>query len=93
MMIKRIHAVSSSLILGAIGVAIAATAALSTFPGNLLVWQAVSWTLVVALLALLVLVPASAWSLATDRSARTWQRIASFSLGLFCLVVVAIGSI
>jgi hypothetical protein len=43
-------------------------------------------------LLVLVLVLASAYSLATNHAARTWQRIGSFSLGLACLVAVAVGS-
>ena len=89
----RTFAVPSSLILAAIGIAVGACAVLFAFSRNLLVWQIGSWTLVVALFALLVLVLASAYSLATNRTARTWQRIGSFLLGLACLGAVAIGSL
>ena len=88
----RIFSVASSLILPAIGIATGACAVLFAFPRNLLVWQIGSWTLVIALFSLLALVLASAYSLATNRAARTWQRIGSFLLGLACLVAVAVAS-
>ncbi len=90
---KRKFATPSALILVAIGVAAIASGVLLSFPGNLRVWQIGSWTLAVALLALPALVLASAYSLATNRAARTWQRIGSFLLGLACLVAVAVGSL
>lgn len=93
MEVRRNFVVSSWPINGAIGAAVAATAGLIAFPDSRFMWQAGAWTLAVALLALLVLVPVSAYSLATNRDARTWQRIASFSLGLACLAVVGIGSL
>jgi len=83
----------NSLILCAIGISAIATAALLAFPGNLVAWQIGSWTLVLALLALLVLVLASAYSLATNRAARSWRRIVCFLLGFSCLAVIAIGSL
>ena len=83
----------NSLILGAIGVSAIATAALIVLPGNLVAWQIGSWTLAFALLALLVLVLASAYSLATNRASRSWRRIVCFLLGLSCLAVIAIGSL
>ena len=82
---------TSSLILIAIGVSAIAVAVLLAFPGDPL-WQIATWTLVVALVALLVLVPASAYVLSTNKDARTWQRVASFLIGLACLVAVAVGS-
>jgi len=88
---NREFASPNVLIPGAIGIAAAAVAALVAFPGNLSVWQVAAWTLIAALVALLVLVLASAYVLATNPSARTWPRVASFSLGLVCLLVVAIG--
>jgi hypothetical protein len=90
---NRTFAVPNSLILGAVGLSAVATAVLIAFPGNLLVWQVTSWTLALALLALLALVFASAYSLATNRAARTWPRIISFALGLSCLAVIAIGAL
>ena len=83
----------NSLMLGAIGVSAIATAALIAFPGNLVAWQIGSWTLVFALLALLLLVLTSTWSLATNPASRSWQRIVCFLLGLSCLAVIAIGSL
>lgn len=84
---------TSSLILVAIGVSAIAIAVLVGFPGDLFVWQIASWTLVAALVALLVLVPASAYVLSTNKAARTWQRVASFLIGLACLAAVVIGSL
>lgn len=75
---NRTFVVKSSLIFGALALAAVATVALLAFPGNLLVWQIGSWTLAFALLALLGLVLASAYSLVTNRAARTWQRIVYF---------------
>lgn len=83
----------SALILVAIGISVAAIAVLIAFPTDLHAWRVASWTLVAALAALLVLVVASACILATNRAARTWQRIASFLIGLGCLVTVAVGAI
>ena len=83
----------NSLILGAIGVSAVATAALVALPGNLVAWQIGSWTLVFALLALLVLVLVSGYSLATNRASRGWRRIVCFLLGLSCLAVIVIGSL
>jgi NhaP-type Na+/H+ or K+/H+ antiporter len=88
----RIFSVASPLILAAIGIAMGACAVLFASPHNLPVWQIGSWTPVIALFFLLVLVLASAYSLATNHAARTWQRIGSFLLGLACLAVVAVGS-
>jgi hypothetical protein len=88
----RAFPVAGSLILAAIGMAVAACAVLFAFPHNLLVWRIGSWTLVIALFSLLALVLTSAYSLATDRAARTWQRIGPFLLGFACLVAVAAGS-
>ena len=90
---KRTLMIKSSLIYVAIGLSVIATAILVAFPGKLIAWQIGSWTLVFALLALLILVLVSAYSLATDRAARTWQRILSFSLGLACLAALAVGSL
>jgi len=90
---NRTFVVKSSLIFGALALAAVATVALLAFPGNLLAWQIGSWTLAFALLALLGLVLASAYSLVTNRAARTWQRIVSFSLGFACLAVIAAGSL
>ena len=83
----------NSLILGAIGASAIATAALIAWPGNLVAWQVGSWTLAFALLSLLVLVLASAYSLATDRASRNWRRIVCFLLGFSCLAAIAIGSL
>jgi len=84
---------TSPLILVAIGIAGAAVAVLFTFPGDPFTWQVASWTLVAALAALLALVVASGYILATNRSARTWQRVTSFLVGLACLLAVAFGSL
>lgn len=83
----------NSLILGAIGVSAIATAALIALPGNLVAWQIGSWTLVFGLVALLVLVPASAYSLAANRASRNRRRMVCFLLGFSCLAVIAIGSL
>ena len=83
----------NSLILGAIGVSAIAIAALVALPGNLVAWQIGSWTLVFALLALLALVLASAYSLATNRASRGWRQMLCFLLGLSCLSAIAIGSL
>jgi len=93
MQANRKFAVPNSLILGAIGISAIAAAGLLAFPSNLLVWQLEAWTLAIALLALLALVPISAYSLVVDRTTRTWQRIVSVSLGLTILVAVAIASL
>ncbi|NZA27811.1 hypothetical protein H0E84_15645 [Luteimonas sp. SJ-92] len=82
---------TSSLILAAVGISAAAGAVLCTFPANPLIWQAAAWTLVAALTGLLALVLVSGYVLAVDRAARTWQRTATFLLGLACLVPVALG--
>lgn len=82
----------SSLIYGAIGLLAIATAILVAFPSNLLVWQIGSWTLVFASLVLLGLVVVLAYSLATNRAARTWQRVLPFALGFACLAVLAVGA-
>lgn len=87
----RTFLVPNSLILGAIGVTVTATAGLIAFPGNPLIWQVGSWTLAGALLALTGLVLVSGYSLATRRVARTWQRTTSFAAGLAILVVLVIG--
>lgn len=92
-MTARTFLVPNAFLLGAMGVAFVATGVLIAFPGNLLVWQVSAWTLVAALLALLGLVVASGYALATSRVARTWQRIATFTTGLATLAVVAIGSL
>ncbi|MBO9716482.1 MAG: hypothetical protein J7507_06645 [Pseudoxanthomonas sp.] len=89
----RTFAVPSRLVFGAAGIALLASAGLSAFPDNVRVWQVEAWLLVAALATLLVLVPASLWSLAVNRAARTWPRYASVSLGTAILVVVGIGSL
>lgn len=89
---NRTFAVPNLLILGAIGVSAAATAVLVAFPDDLSVWRIGAWTLAFALLALLGLVLASAYSLVTNRAARTWPRIVSFGIGLACLAGIAAGS-
>ncbi|HZV38737.1 MAG TPA: hypothetical protein VFF96_08325 [Pseudoxanthomonas sp.] len=93
MAILRKFVSASSLILVAVGVSAVAVSVLSAFPANPLVWQAASWTLVAALVGLLVLVPVSGYALAASRSARTWRRAAPFLLGFACLAAVAIGSV
>lgn len=80
------------LILGAIGVSAIATAVLVALPGSLLAWQVGSWTLAIALLALLVLVLASGYALATSRTARRRRDVACFMLGFACLAAIAVGS-
>lgn len=84
---------TSSLILITIGISVAAVAALVAFPADPRTWQIASWTLVAALVALVALVLASAYILATNRSARTWQRVTSSLVGLACLLAVAAGSL
>ena len=84
---------TSSLTLVAIGVSAIAVAVLIAFPADLLTWQIASWTLVAALVALLVLVPVSAYVLSTNKAARTWQRVASFLIGLACVAVVVVGAL
>ena len=84
---------TSSLILVAIGISAVAIAVLFTFPTDWLTWQVASWTLVAALVGLLVLVLVSGYVLATNRATRTWQRVTSFLIGLACLVAVAVGSL
>jgi hypothetical protein len=81
----------ASLTLVAIGISAAAAGVLFTFPANPILWQAATWTLVAALVGLLVLVLVSGYVLVTDQAARTWQRIASFLIGLACLMSVAVG--
>jgi hypothetical protein len=83
----------NSLVLGAIGVSAIATVVLIALPGNLVAWQIGSWTLVFALLGLLALVLASAYSLVTNPASRSRRRIVCFLLGLSCLVVIAIGAL
>lgn len=82
----------NSLILGAICVSVIATAALVAAPGNLVAWQIGSWTLALALFALLALVLVSGYSLVTNRTSRSWTRIVCFLLGFSCLAIIAIGS-
>ena len=84
---------TSSLILVAIGISAAAIGVLFTFPENPLIWQATTWTLIAALVGLVALVIVSGYVLATNRAARTWQRITSFLIGFVCLVAVAAGSL
>lgn len=84
---------SNALILVALGVAALALAVLFAFPADPRVWQAASWTLVAALLALLALVVVSGVVLAVRPAARTWPRIALFLAGLACLLAVAAGSL
>lgn len=92
-MTARTFMVPNAYLLGAMGVAFVATGVLIAFPGNLLVWHISTWTLVAALLALLGLVVASGYALATSRVARTWQRIATFTAGFAVLAAVGIGSL
>lgn len=82
----------SSLILSAIGISLAATAVLFTFPANPLVWQAAAWALVAGLSGLLLLVPVSGYVLASNHAARTWQQISTFLLGSACLAAVIVAS-
>nr|CAP48776.1 putative integron gene cassette protein [uncultured bacterium] len=84
---------TSSLILVAIGISTVAIAVLFTFPTDPLTWQVASWTLVAALVGLLILVLVSGYVLAVNRAARTWQRITSFLIGPACLAAVAVGSL
>lgn len=83
---------TSSLTWIAIGVAAVAMAVLFAFSAEPLVWQVAAWALVAALAALLPLVLASGYLLATDRAARTWQRTVAFLVGLGLLATLAIGS-
>ena len=80
----------SSLTLAAIGASIAAAAVLFTYPANPLIWNAATWTLVAGLIGLGVVVLVSGYVLARNRSARTWQRTATFLFGLVCLAAVTI---
>src|SRR5262245_11498721 len=90
---SRTFAVPNALVFGAAGIVLAASAGLFAFPDNVRIWQAEAWLLAIALAALLVLVPASIWSLAVNRAARTWPRYASVALGAAILAVVGIGSL
>jgi len=82
---------TSSLILVAVVISAVAAGVLFTFPADPLIWQAAAWTLLAALMGLLVLVLLTGYVLATDQAARTWQRIASFLIGLVFLVPIAVG--
>ena len=82
---------TTPLLLVAAAISAIAMGVLFTFPADPLVWQLATWTLVAALIALLVLVLLAGYVLATDRAARTWQRIASFLVGLACLTPVVAG--
>ena len=84
---------TGSLTLVAVCIAMAAASVLFTFPANPLLWQAASWTLVAALVGLLLLVPVSGYALVTRRTARTGWRVASFLIGFLCLAAVAVGSL
>jgi hypothetical protein len=89
----RRFASTNALILVALGVAAIALAVLFAFPADPRVWQAASWALVAALLALLALVVVSGVVLAMRPAARKWPRIALFLVGLACLLAVAAGSL
>ena len=80
----------SFLTIATVGASLAAAAVLFTYPTNPLIWNAATWTLVAGLVGLLVVVLLSAYVLAKNRTARTWQRIATFLFGLACLAVVAV---
>lgn len=82
---------TSTSILVAVVISAVAAGVLFTFPSDPLIWEAATWTLLAALISLSVLVALTGYRLASDRAARTWQRIASFLLGLACLVPVAVG--
>lgn len=90
---NRMPSMTSTLILGAVAVCLAATTALIAFPGNQAVWQVGAWTLAAGLLSLVVFVPLLAYLLATRRTARSGRQIAAFAVGLVCLAIVAIGSL
>ena len=89
---QRTSLVPTSLLAGAIGVAVVAAGVLLGFPAEPRVWQVASWTLALALLALVGLVPASGWALARYPEGRTWPRILSFALGLALLVFIGLGA-
>jgi len=84
---------TSTLILVALGVSAIALAVLFTFPEEPAIWEAASWTFVAGLSALLVLVAVAGYVLTTNRAARTWQRFATFLIGLACLAAAAVGSL
>ena len=91
MAVTRKLAVPNSLLLVAIGIAVAATVSLIAFPGSLLAWQIAAWSLAAALVVLLPLTLLSGYSLIANPATRTWPRIAATALGLACLAVVAVG--
>jgi len=80
----------SFLTLAAIGASLAAAAVLFTYPEDPLIWNAATWTLVAGLAGLLAVVLVSGYVLARNRTARTWQRIATFLFGVACLAAVAV---
>ena len=92
-MTARQYLSTTTLTLAAIVIAAAATAVLFRFPESVAVWQAATWTLVAALVALLALVLVSAYVLARKPAARTWPRIAACLLGFGCLVAVALAAL
>lgn len=74
---------ATPLVVSAISVGV-----LIAYPGNLQVWKVGAWSLVVCLVLLIVLLPVTAYSLATNAAARTWPRVTAFGLGLAYLAVL-----
>lgn len=54
--------------------------ALIAFPGNIVIWQVAAWSLALCALALIVVLPVTAYSLAANASARTWSRATASGL-------------
>ena len=79
--------------LAAAGISALSVGVLFTFPADPAIWQSATWILVAALACLLLLVPWAGYVLVANRTTRTWPRIASFLVGLACLLAVAVGSL
>ena len=89
----RSATIPTAFVLAPLAVSAAAVAALAAVPGSEVVWQIGAWSLALAALLLIAVLPITAYSLAKNPSARTWQRWLAFVLSTLYLAALVFGSI
>lgn len=85
--------IPTTFLLAPLVISAASTGVLIAFPGNTVVWQIGAWSLASCLLVLIVALPVTAYSLATNASARTWPKAMALALGILYLAVLVAGAI
>lgn len=82
-----------ALLFAPLALSVAAIAALVAFPGSGTVWQLGAWSLVLAAVVQILVLPVAAYSMIRNASTRTWPRTLAVVLGVLYLAVLASGAL